>query len=338
MRNFAALYAPLIVRDQLIRLLYEAQWDHYGAKELPKQQVQAWKAIAASSSRPKLSLQYAMQDTDLWLIATAAEILGANANDPKLVPLKPDDRAHLQEVVQAGANLFQKKRTLYPDTKNFRGEVVGSASYFNGDLDDHSDNAYSSYTGNSFPTPADKKAVRGASWDIQHSYRVPVFMRSLYDNKRATGLDFPTDPDVQLLTNQLMYKVFRGDLAHPLFNNYFDGSNGWYRVGYHGPAFGYPPAQGCDAHSSDRPCATVGAVFGWGLLAAFNPDLMELEHALATLAWREDPETKRFKDRYYWYNNQSDSFRDPQGRTQYPFLLFAVLAEVPEKLQGCESQ
>jgi hypothetical protein len=79
---------------------------------------------------------------------------------------------------------------------------------------------------------------------------------------------------------------------------------------------------------------THGELYGWGQLASFNPDLMELEHALVTLAWREDPETKRFKDRYYWYNNQSYSFRDAQGRTQYPILLFAILGEVPEKLQG----
>jgi hypothetical protein len=336
MKNFAALYAPLIVRDHLIRVLYETEFsDHYGAKELPRQQVQAWKAITASSSRPKLSHQYAMQDVDLYLIATAAEILGANANDPKLVALKPDDKAHLVEIVQAGVNLFQKKRTLYPDTKNFHGEVVGSASYFNGDLDDHPDNAYSAYTGSAVPTPSDKKALRGASWDTGHFYRVPLFMRSLYDNKKATGVDFPTDHDVQLVTNQYMYRVFRGDFAHPLFNNYFDGSNGWYRVGYHGPAFGYPPVQDCDAHSSDRPCEAPGTVYGWGQVASFNPDLIELEHALATLGWREDPETKRFKDRYYWYNNQSYSFRDPQGRTQYPFLLFTDLAGVPEKLQGC---
>jgi hypothetical protein len=339
MKNFAALYAPLIVHDHLIRVLYETEFsDHYGAKELPRQQVEAWKAIAAYSSRPKLSHQYAMLDTDLWLIATAAEILGANANDPKLVSLTQDVKAHLREIVQTGVNLFQKKRTLYPETKNFRGELVGSASYFNGDFYDHPDYAYSAYTGSAPPTPADKKALRGASWDIGHFYRVPVFMRSLYDNKNATGVDFPTDHDVQLLTNQYMYRVFRGDLAHPLFNNYFDGSNGWYRVGYHGPAFGVPPAQDCDAHSSNRPCATTGAVQGWGELASFNPDLMELEHALATLAWREDPETNRFKDRYYWYNNQSYSFRDLRSRTQYPFLLFAVLAEVPEKLQGCGTQ
>ncbi len=336
MRNFVALYAPLIVRDHLIRLLYEAEWDHYGAQEIPKHQVEAWKAIAASSSRPKLSHQYAMLDTDLWLIATAAEILGANATDPKLVPLRSDEKMGLQQIVQTGVALFQKKRTFYPGTKNLRGEVVGSTSYFNGDLDDHPDNAYSGYAGSSFPTPEDKKVYRGASWDVSHFYRVPVFLRSLYDNKKASGVGFPSDHDVELLTDQLMYKVFRGDLAHPLFNNYFDGSNGWYRVGYHGGAFGYPPAQDCDAHSSDRPCATVlGAVFGWGLIASFNPDLMELQHALATLAWREDPQTKTFKDRYYWYNGQSYSSRNPQGQVQYPFLLFEILSAIPEKLQGC---
>ncbi len=335
MRKFVSFYTPLIVQDHLIRLLYEAKWDYWGAKNLPDHQVDIWKAIVASSVRPKLSYQYSMDNKDLSLIAAAAEILGANAHDPGLVPLKPEEKTQLQNAVRTGVALFQKKRTLYPDTKNFRGEVVGSASYFNGDFDDHPENAYTGYSDRSFPTPQDKKVHSGTSRDISHFYRVPVFMRSLYDNKTAAGVDFPSARDVELLTNQLMYRVFKGDFNRPLFNNFFDGSNGWYRVGYHGPHFGYPPAELCDSRSPDRPCLTDGAVQGWGLLASFNPDLMELMHSLAKLAASEDPNARQFKDQHYRYNGQSFSFQNPQGQTQYPVLLFCILSTVPEMLQGC---
>jgi hypothetical protein len=337
MRKFVSLYAPLIVRDHLIRLLYQAKWDYYGLKDLPEHLVDIWKAISAFSVRPKLSYQFAMTDRDLWLIATAAEILGANAHDRGLVPLNPEEKTRLQNAVQTGVSLFQRKGTFYPDTRNFRGEVVGSMSYFNGDYDDHPENAYTGCRGSSFPTPQDKGVHPGTSWDISHFYRVPVFMRSLYDNKTAAGVDFPSTRDVELLTNQLMYRVFKGDFNHPLFDNFFDGCNGWYRVGYGRPTFGYPPAEYCDSRSPDRPCLVTGMVLGWGALASFNPDLTELLHALVKLAMRDDPETKQFKERYYWDNGQSFSFRDARGQPQYPSLLFFILSTVPEKLQACAS-
>ena len=334
MKAFLKLYVPLAVHDHLIRLLYEASYDDRGAKDLPKQLVDIWRAIPSSSSRPALSYQRAMFDRDLWLTATSAEILGAHSNDPDLVPLQPQEEARLREAVQIGVRFFEEKRTLYPDTRNFQGKVVGSASYFNGDFDDHPDFAYSGYTGEAFPTPKDKRIRPGTSWDVGHFVRVPVFLRSLYDNRKATGLDFPAAHDIELVTNQLMYRVFQGNFEKPLFNNYFDGSNGWLRVGYHGPGFGYPPAQYCKGNTGNLPCLNAGSVQGWGLIAFFNPDLTELEHSLLTLGWREDPETKTFRDRYYEYVG-SYSFRDVKGEWQYPVLLLWVLAEIPERLQGC---
>ena len=334
MKDFLKLYVPLTVHDHLIRLLYEATWDYWGAKDLPKQLVAIWKAILSSSSQPHLSYQRGMFDRDLWLIATAAEILGAHSNDPALVPLQPEEEARLREAVQIGVRLFQKKRTLYPDTRNFQGKVVGSASYFDGDMDDHPTYAYSGYTGEAFPTPKDKKAHPGTSWDVSHFYRVPVFLRSLYDNRKATGLAFPSAHDIELVTNQLMYRVFQGNFEKPLLNNFFDGSDGWFRVGYHGPDFGYPPSLYCRGDFRNLPCMYSGSIMGWGLIAFFNPDLMELEHSLATMAWREDPETKLFKDRYYQYLGRY-SFQDANGQWQYPVLLLWVLAGIPQRLQGC---
>lgn len=336
MKNFVRLYTPLIVGDHLLRFLYQAEWDYWGARDLPKHLVDIWTTIRSSSTRPEYSYQHSMQDWDLWLIAAAAEMLGANANDPTLVPLKPDEKTRLQRALRVGVSLLQEKRTTDPGTKNFRRETVGSAWYFSGDMDDHEEMAYSAYTAQSFPTEKQKRVHRGGTWDISHYYRVPVLLRSLYDNKKATGVDFPLVHDVELVTNQYMYRVFRGDLNRPLFNNFADGTNAWYQV--RGANFGYPPAQYCDAHNPDRPCLTDGAAIAWGLLASFNPDLMELEHSLAKLAARDDPETERFKDRFYYYNNQSYSFRDERRHLQYPILLFWILSGVPEKLQGCRSQ
>jgi hypothetical protein len=272
----------------------------------------------------------------MWLIAGAAEMLGANANEPRLVPMSAGEYSELREAVRVGVDCLQKERTIFPETRNFKGQVVGSASYFDGDMDDYADFAYSGYTGEAFPSPADKRVHPGTSWDVSHVERLPVLLRALYDNKKATGLAFPSDRDIELVTNQWMYRVFQGNFERPLFNNFFDGSNGWFRIGYAGrKQFGYPPAQYCTGISENLACMTSGSVMGWGLVASFNPDLMELEHALATLAWREDAETKAFKDRYYKYIGVSYSAQDANGQPQYPVLLLWVLGTIPQKLQGC---
>jgi hypothetical protein len=110
-------------------------------------------------------------------------------------------------------------------------------------------------------------------------------------------------------------------------------------VGYHGPNFGYPPAQYCDS-SADvtaggyaTPCLIAGAVQGWGSVAFLNSDLVELEHSLASLALSSDPAQIAFRNRYYYYAAQSYSSVDANGNLQYPILLFFVLSGTPEKLQ-----
>ena len=134
----------------------------------------------------------AMSDIDLWLLASAAEILGANANDPALAPLDASQAEMLRRALQTGIRFFQSKRTEYPGTKNFRGVEVGSSSYFNGDYAAHPDYDYSAVTGEKFPSPAQKLVLPDASWDSMHAYRLPVFLRALYENRKATGLEFPS--------------------------------------------------------------------------------------------------------------------------------------------------
>jgi len=333
MLGFVRLYAPLVLHDHLLRLLYVADWNRWDAPNLPHKQVEIWKALQHPGAPPKLSYQYAMLDDDLWVIATAAELLGANANDPALVPMSSQEQVQLLDAVKEGVSLFQHKRFLHSETRDFHGVLVGSASYFDGDLDDHPDSQYSGVTSEAFPDEAAKKSRPNTSWDISHSYRIPVFLRSLYDNRKATGLNFPSYHDLQLVANQYVYKVFQGNFQRPLFNNYFDGSNGWYRVAYHGGQFGYPPAQFCDAHSSNRPCLVAGTVQGWGLIAFANPDLVELEHAIFRLAADPSPSARRFSEQYFWYNNQPYTISN--GGQTYPDLLLMLLSDNPYVLPGC---
>ncbi len=320
MKALVQWYGPLIVQDHLMNLLYDAPQEA---------RVQEWTLLLARSPY----VQHTVQDSDLWLIATAAEVLGANANDPTSVPLTSDQKSKLLKAVSVGVDLFQSKKTEYPETRNFQGTLVGSASYFTGD-DQSSEVAYSGYTGVSFPNPIDRGVQPGLSWDSSHFSRIPVFLRALYDNRKATRLDFPTGHVVQMLINQYLYKVFQGDFSKPLFNNYFDGSNGWYRVGYNGKTFGYPPAEHCNAIANvgiyQQPCLTFGEIQGWGLIAFFDAKLTYLEYSSINLAWSTDPAISSFRDRYYGtlYKGRNDV-----GNVNYTSnVLFWMLAQIPEKL------
>jgi hypothetical protein len=315
MQDFAEWYVPIVTHDHLLRLLGSAN---------------GFLVAQIRNSPSQIS------DLHLWLISEAAEILGANANNPNLVPLTSPEKLKLRQAVQVAVEALKTNHvTQYPDTKDFRSKVVGSVSYFNGEyIARHDpDYAYSGYFGQSFPTPTEAKLQPDASWDISHFYRFPVFLRSLYDNKKAVGVDFPSFVDLRLLLNHLMYKNFQGNFDLPLFNNYFDGSNGWYRVGYHGPHFGYPPAQYCNNSVGPEPCLTTGAVQGWGLIAFFTPDAVKLQHSLATLAWSHDARQIAFRRQYYYYNSLDYSASDSRGRAQYPSLLLWVLAGAAERLQ-----
>lgn len=334
MTEFVRTYLPLILRDHLLRLAYMAQWGHLGTDGSANQLIDIWRSTIRASIPPRPSYQYAMTDLDLWLIGTAAEILGGNANEPELISLSREELVGLREIVQVGIELFQRKRMVYKDTRDFRGRVVESASYFNGDLDDHPDMAYAAYSGKLFPSLSQKQPARYGSWDISHFYRVPIFLRSLYDNRSATGSTFPRSHDIELVINQYVYRVFQGDFSRPLFRNFFDGRDGWYRTGYHGSGFGYPPSQYCDMGSTRRPCLTVAGVYGWGLIAFLHADLTELQHALIRLALSRDPPIVHFRDQYYKYNNEPFSFVDAQGSLQYPFLLFALLSDLSGQIVG----
>ena len=333
MKTFVSSFVPLIVQDHLLRLLYEQERPGWGKRGLPTTLVPLWKAfLPGAAGTQQQKYKYPEDDMDLWLAGTAAEVLGANANDPNFVPLTADAKGKLLDAVQTEVAVFQSKRTLYKDTHDWQGKTVTSASYFNGDWADDPEMAYSGYEGEKFPTPADKKANPQASWDISHAYRIPVFLRSMYDNRKATKLSFPSAEDIRLVVNQFTYRSFRGNLSAPLFNNFFDGSNGWYRVGYHGPTFAYGPGQYCDQIHGESQCLDKNVAMGWGLLDSFSPDLDKLEHALAQLTLKTDSGTRTFRDRYY---EKAFAFQDASGNTQYTAALLWLLGEVPERLQGC---
>src|SRR5262249_6938017 len=139
------------------------------------------------------------------------------------------------------------------------------------------------------------------SWDISHYSLVPVFLRSLFDNKKAISSltnNFPAPSDLSSAANQLIYNVMRNHgqssgQKNPVFANYMEATDGCYRIGYNGTNSGYSPSSYCDARAANPPVLSTGpwtclaspAVPGtWGALAPFSGDLNQIEQNMVALA------------------------------------------------------
>jgi hypothetical protein len=232
-------------------------------------------------------------------------------------------------LVRVGVARFQFSQTL---TKDAQGRTC--ASYFNGDFDQNDDMEYARYEGESFPTTAQKAKPQGVSWDISHFSVVPLFLWSLFDNLQATGANFPQKTDIEYLGNQFAFHVFEGDYKKPLFKNFFDGSDGWFRVNYSGRSnYGVAPSRFCNTFDPSHACTTIAGIYSWGLFSSVDPDIARVQTALIDLARSNEPsiacfQPQCFRERYYRYADTSFSFTDPEGKIQYPPALIVVLSEL----------
>lgn len=311
MMQFVAQYVPILVTDYILRANF--------AQEMRAQMNPG----SANLKRRNMS------EEEIGAVISAAVLLGANAADPKLVAITTDERAKLKELVKVGVERFQFSRTL---TKDAEGRTC--ASYFNGDYDWQEDLEYAGYHGERVPTPADKAGAKDTSWDISHFSIVPAFLRTLYDHRAATGVNFPQKEDIEYIGNQYAHQVFEGDYKKPLFTNFFDGSDGWYRVSYLGRSgYGVAPSRYCDMSDRSHACLTIAGIYSWALLAPFHAGIAKIQSALLDLARSNDPtiacfQPQCFRERYYRYADFSFSFLDAQGNIQYPPALLVILSQL----------
>jgi len=321
--EFVQQYSGFLVSEQLLRVLYgTTPWSHWQNANIPQPVVAAWTFLAQTGYRPPAPYRYeaAMTDTELWLVADSAEVLGADAAAPELAILDSTTRPQLQQAVQAGVSLMQARclHTVSPD-----GADVLSA--FAGDLNDYSTLAYAGDTGPDVPVTPNPKD--GLSWDISHAYRLPIVFRSLYETRQATGVAFPARNDVVALANTYVHLAYNGNSALPAFTNFLDGWNGWFDVGDVSLPNGYPPYQYCQALQSPSNCLMAGALLGWGQLDSVNPQMAKLTQDLVNLAYDDSPAAVAFKNQYYWF---AGPYAASAG--MYPWLMIYVIGDSAERL------
>lgn len=205
----------------------------------------------------------AVTDTDLWIITGLANLLSADYLDSNLVKLSGNERELYQGYLADGLKLV-KQRLTFVTLRDFSKNKVEGVLFDSGAWNDSRDYRYSQYTGYLFPEEYNMSSNTETSWDISHSRRyVDVFV-SLVRNAKIMGLDFPTEHLLKSFSNQFVYKVFNANYHYPLFSNYWNGDNGWYRVGYaKRQGFGYAP--------NDLSISSLTGGYAW--LAPYNKDL-----------------------------------------------------------------
>lgn len=266
----------------------------------------------------------AVNDTDMWIIAGAGNLIAATKQMPELVSV-PDTQVSLYMNYLKTAAALLESRITFKDLYNLKGEVVKGLLFDQGLWDGHPDYKYAGYTLNKYPALTDsdikKYAKKNLSWDLSHTRRFVNVFGSLFANKDVLGLTFPSISVMQSLANQFVYGVFNRDFNQPLFSNYFDGSNGWFRVGYSGRAgFGYGP--------NDASIAALEG--GFGFLGKYNADLNNLICKLNLMLTSTDKQIRnhvvKFYQNTYWNNykrTESYDFANSQNSsTQYLLLEF----------------
>lgn len=196
------------------------------------------KVLFSLKTDPNVDKYAIFSDSVMWLLGDAVEYVAAKDITNSL---PKETRDIFIEYLQKGSELIKQRTSfLMVTVDNKEYEIAG---FDEGAWSSHADMAYASYTGLTFPTEINKKTSSTASMDMSHMRRIVHAFGSLYENRKVyapAGVNpdevFPNTRMFQGFARNIVYRVLQRDRANymqqPLFSNYFDGSPGWYRVGY----------------------------------------------------------------------------------------------------------
>lgn len=313
-REFVAQYVPLLVREHLLR----PDNDVFEPNPL------------RSVANVALGKPDRVTDRQLWMMATALEVLGAHRLDGRAVPLTTNERERLQTL--AG----ETWRRFTDSARRHRVPGGVAISYFEGQFAEHADYRFAGVETPDAPDAEAAATVEDIGWDSGHYHRVAFALRSAWDNRAELGEDAPTRAELSAAARQFTTTIWNRDRVRPNAANYSTGHDGWYRLGYHGNAFGYPPSQHCDARDASRPCRMRMAALGWGVLSFVEPDLSAFYAALVALATSDGATQIEHRRRVLTQDGEEFATTTTTGEPSYPPLLLFVLGTIPEQLAGCQ--
>lgn len=261
-------------------------------------------AMSPAAVRDGASRQF-FTDVDLWIIAAHAELAGLRgAGDSSAAPPLKHSLIGLLRLLKA--------RTTTATVAAGPQRRVVVAELDRGYWRFHPDSRYAGYAGADKPLscgpgprrvlvdPASVSVVESVGWDFSHAHRLVHAMDAIDRNRdalrRVSGVPaelLPPPERTAQFAAQLVTSVWNGDAEWPLFANYWDGSNGWYRVDYRDGRRdcheGYPPSGLSFAFAT-------GGFAAWG---RHEPALYRLAERIDALSRSKDPADSAFIEARY---------------------------------------
>lgn len=253
-------------------------------------------------------------DQDLWILAIAAEAAGVVTLRPELAASLPNRGlgGPVRDGVVGLLELMKQRVVAVSVNSPAIGKAIG-ADIDRGFWRLHRDSRYAGYDGSNKPvecvagkTPKlllaqeSVRPVDTIGWDFSHARRLVHVMDALRRNRNALRTAFevpeasmPASELARQFATQLAGVVWMGDREYPLFSNYWDGTNGWYRVAYDmgtGSCLdGYAPSMLSEAFAT-------GGFATWG---AYYPVLGEIGQRIYLLSQSTDGRAQEFIETYY---------------------------------------
>ncbi len=241
-----------------------------------------------NSVRP--SYWAALTDEDLFLCAIASDLSSIlriwSSSDKPFTVAAPDEEI-LAEI-----------RCLTLKAIQQRLEPGEGFLYQIGVWGDHPDFFYADCKGTEYPAKTCPR--KRVAEDSSHFHRWPWWLESFRDS-------WPPDQEnhkfyetlLKRLANQFIHKVVVFSNDRWLFlNNYMDGENGWYRVGYLGRNYGYGPYT-----------LSHTAVYGsWYILAKYDESVKKFNRALCSMVRSEDKEIVGHRVRFFGTRSTSNPY------------------------------
>ena len=283
-------------------------------------------------------------DQPLWMMTVYAElsgILASGSNQGIAISKLANIRMH--EHLAALLHFFSARISLLrmPDSRIGNVEI---ADIDRGYWMRYADNRYAGYEKEEKPVtcppagngtgpkptfhvpPGDVPLRQDVGWDISHARRLVHALDAFERNRNAMQTVFSLSNKVlpskvlpSAFANNLIAVVWNGDIAQPLFSNYWSGANGWFRVAYDNGTGtcneGYPPYGMSDSFMT-------GGYVTW---ARYRQEIGVLGKSLYMLSSNPDNEKSPFITKYY--PNLSGS-ADEKSRALTKFMFLPTLVGV----------
>jgi len=255
-------------------------------------------------------------DEDYFLFAIAADLLYLINN-------------HENKLREIGISFKNIDLNILVEIRNFtlkvmrqRTDLTEGFSFQKGVWADHPDYLYAGYYGNEYPSPPSLK--KDVSPDTLHFHRFPWWLRSFRDSwpKGSEEHDYYLTL-LEKLSEHFISKIVRLQYNNiVLLTNYIDGSNGWYRIGYHKEyeKFGYGPYE----------LSLVAVLGSYYTLAEFNPEIIRFNKCLCSLLEKDNEIKRLFYDEKYPIN--FTKFLINTGLFKQRYKIYAYFCKIIKRL------